>query len=854
MSGNPIETEWKHFIDGAWCPAGDGGAIELENPGTEEGLARIARATPADIDAAVAAARRAFASRVLVDLRPAERGRLLLELAAAMRDMAEEIALVECLDNGKPLGQARNEAFAAARYFTYYGGAADKLEGKMIPLGGGYVDYTIPAPFGVSAQIVPWNFPLQIAARGVACAIATGNTVVLKTPELSPLSCVYIAKACERVGLPAGTVNILCGYGEEAGAALVAHGDIDHIVFTGSIPTGQSILRVAADRVIPSVMELGGKSAAVIYPDAHVDQAVTSIMAGIFTHAGQVCSASSRLVVHADLHDELVGRLAERAKGLSIGPGIEDKDLGPLISKRQLDRVEGFVHRAAAAGAEIVTGGRRVDRQGHFMEPTIVAGVDPRAEIVQNEVFGPVLAVQVFREPEEAVALANGTEYGLCAGVHTRDLRLAHWTAERLVASQVFVNEWFAGGVETPFGGTKRSGFGREKGFEGLLNYVQTKNVCIQLEATQGGRPGGCVKRGAAVRGASRRRAESNRSSAPQRSSPRSLVGGATRVAAQLLGDPPVDLGQGLAVERGVAALQDLVDPALDQAAHVVAQALAPLAGHVHVGAPPALVVGQRLGQGAHARAVVVRARAQHGRVPALLPRGAVAEQGAQLGRQLFAAGEIVLVDHVDVRDFEDARLHGLHRIARVGLEHQHHAVDQGADGGVGLSDAHGLEHDPVEAVSLHGEQQIRDVVREPVVGLAAGDRADVEVGVLGHGVHAHAIAQDRASAQRAAGVDGEHAHAPATLEQLPGQPRDQRALAGSRSAGHPDAHGTFASRLRRREQGLVHRGVVRPGEGAAQTAALELRQGGHSGASPPVGAASPSSSRVCSPSSGGRR
>jgi aldehyde dehydrogenase (NAD+)/betaine-aldehyde dehydrogenase len=485
-------THWQHHIDGRWVDAEGGDVIAVENPATGQVIAEVARATAADVDLAVDAARRAFASRVLIDMRPSERGAMLLEVARHFRDLTEEVALVECLENGKPLASARNEPGAAVRYFTYYGGMVDKLEGVSIPLGSGYVDYTIRTPYGVSAQIVPWNFPLQLAARSVACAIATGNTVVLKTPELSPLACTYIAEACARAGVPAGVVNIVCGYGSEAGEALVSHQDIDHIVFTGSVATGQRILRNAAERVLPCVMELGGKSAAVAYADANLDQLGASMATGIFTNAGQVCSAASRLVVHRSIRDEVVARIVARARNLSIGPGIDGHDLGPVISDAQQARVLGIVERAVASGAAAVTGGGRVEHlPGYFVEPTVVDHVEPDDEIVQNEVFGPVLVVQVFDEPEEAVALANGTDYGLCAGVHTNDLRLAHWTADRLEAGQVFVNEWFAGGAETPFGGTKRSGYGREKGQEALLNYVQTKNVAIRLDGTTTGRPGG---------------------------------------------------------------------------------------------------------------------------------------------------------------------------------------------------------------------------------------------------------------------------------------------------------------------------------------------------------------------------
>ena len=480
-----IKDHWQNFIGGAWVEGSGGDTIAVENPASGQQIATIARAREADVDAAVAAARQVFESRELVDMRPSARGQMMLDVARNLTEMADDIATAECLDNGKTMAGGKNEALAAARYFTYYGGAADKLEGRMIPLGKGYVDYTVPMPFGVSAQIVPWNFPLQIAARSIACALATANTVVIKSPELSPLSMALLVEACARAGVPAGALNLICGYGFDAGAALAAHGDVDHIVFTGSVATGRSILKAAAERVLPSIMELGGKSAGIVYADADLDQAVAS------TATGQVCSAQSRLVVHNSVHDDVVERLSGRARELSIGPGIEGHDITPLISAAQLDKVEGYCLGASQAGAEAAVGGRRAEAEGHFMQPTIFTGVGPDMAIAQDEVFGPVLAVLGFDEPEEAVAIANGTDYGLVAGVYTRDLETAHWTADRLSAGQVFVNEWFAGGVETPFGGTKRSGFGREKGQEALLNYVQTKNVAVKLGGGAGGRPGG---------------------------------------------------------------------------------------------------------------------------------------------------------------------------------------------------------------------------------------------------------------------------------------------------------------------------------------------------------------------------
>lgn len=477
-----IRPYWKNYINGELVDGASGERIVVGNPATNEPIAEVARAVPADVDKAVAAARQAFESRELWEMRPHLRGDLMFEVSRQLEKLVDEIATVECFDNGKTLAAGRAEVALTQRYLTYYGGMADKLEGRQIPLGEGLLDYTIHAPFGVSAQIVPWNGPLPVGARSVACALVTGNTVVLKSPEDSPLSLFLFAEACEKAGVPKGAVNIICGYGHDAGAALAAHKDVDHIVFTGSVETGKSVLRSAAERVIPCVMELGGKSAGIVYPDADLEQTAKSAARGIFNHAGQICSAGSRLVVHRSIHDELVARLKAEAEARTVGPGIEGCAMGPLISAKQLDRVEALCRIGVEEGATLVTGGSRIpETPGHFMPPTIFTDVRPDMRIAQDEFFGPVVVVIPFDTPEEAVTIANSTDYGLAAGLYTSDLKLAHWTADRLIAGQVYVNEWWAGGIETPFGGTKRSGYGREKGQEALLGYVQTKNVGIRL-------------------------------------------------------------------------------------------------------------------------------------------------------------------------------------------------------------------------------------------------------------------------------------------------------------------------------------------------------------------------------------
>ncbi len=476
-----VRAYWRNFIDGEWVDASDGRRIPVEDPATGEIIAEVACGGAAEIDRAVQAARRTFASRVLLQMTPAARGELMFEIARQLQPLADEIAFVEMRDNGKTLANGYNEVKLTQRYLHYYGGLADKLEGRQIPLGDGVVDYTMHMPYGVSAQIVPWNGPLPVGARSVACALITGNTVVLKSPEDSPLSLFLFAEACEKAGVPKGALNIVCGYGPQAGAALVSHPDIDHVVFTGSVATGKSVLRAAAERVMPCVMELGGKSAAVVYADADLDLTARNAARGIFHHAGQICSAASRLLVQRQVHDQLVEKLKAEAERRSVGPGADKCDMGPVISQKQLGRIEALIDVGVQEGAKLQTGGRRLDRPGHFLPPTIFADVTPEMRIANEEFFGPVLVVIPFDTPEEAIEIANGTDYGLAAGVFTRDLRLAHWTAERLVAGQVYVNDWWVGGVETPFGGAKRSGFGREKGQEALLGYVQTKNIGIRF-------------------------------------------------------------------------------------------------------------------------------------------------------------------------------------------------------------------------------------------------------------------------------------------------------------------------------------------------------------------------------------
>jgi aldehyde dehydrogenase (NAD+)/betaine-aldehyde dehydrogenase len=472
----------KSFIDGEWRDSSSGGRIEVDDPSTGEVIALVAEADLADVELAVAAAQRVFRERTLVDMHPYDRGRMLFRIADALESRGDQIATTVCMDTGKAIDIAREEVGTAVRYVRYYAGLADKLEGRSIPRGANIVDYTVRSPFGVSAQIVPWNFPLELTARSLACAIATGNSVVVKSPDLAPLSGIEVARACEAAGLPAGSVNILTGYGHKTGQALIEHPDVRHIVFTGSMATGRTVLRTAAERIVPCIMELGGKSAGIVYADADIDCVIEAVRSGSFLNAGQNCNAFSRLLVDKRIADEVLERVKSCVEGLSVGPGRDNCDITPLISKRQQDGVEHACHTAIAQGARLVTGGSALrERSGYFMAGTLFSDVEPSSHLFQTETFGPVLAITTFDDPSMAVELANATEQGLAAGVFTKDLDLALWTAERHWAGQVYVNGWFVGGVETPFGGVKQSGYGREKGQEALDGYVQTRNVGIKI-------------------------------------------------------------------------------------------------------------------------------------------------------------------------------------------------------------------------------------------------------------------------------------------------------------------------------------------------------------------------------------
>lgn len=449
------------------------------DPATGEVLGLVTCCSREHVDLAVAAARKAQPAWAAT--KPEHRADLLQALAAAILANTEELTQLESQDTGKPLTQARTDATVAARYFTFYGRAIDSYYGLALPVDEAFHAYTRREPHGVCGSVIAWNYPMQLFARAVAPALATGNALVLKPANETPRTAVRIAQLALEVGIPAGVLNVVTGTGPEAGAAIAEHPGVDHVSFVGSTGVGVSIAKAAAENVNPTVLELGGKSPHVVFPDADLDSAALFITKGILQNAGQTCSAGSRLIVHEDVADELIAKLKESFEAVTIGPGSEDPDLGPLVSKKQQDRVAGLV---AEAEGTLVTGGGIPEGHdsGAFYAPTLIADVDPKSKIAQEEVFGPVLVASTFTDEDEAVELANGTDYALMAAIWTKDISRAHRLAARIESGQVYVNAYGAGGgVEYPFGGSKKTGYGREKGYESLDAYTQTKIVIVKL-------------------------------------------------------------------------------------------------------------------------------------------------------------------------------------------------------------------------------------------------------------------------------------------------------------------------------------------------------------------------------------
>ncbi len=468
------------FIGGVWQPASGGEVLTLENPSTGETLCAIARGDAADIDAAVIAAQTAMQTgwgRATA----LERGRFLSRLGRLVLDNVEQLAELEALDVGKPVKQAKADAVALARYCEFYAGAADKVHGETLPYLEGYTAFTLREPHGVTGHIVPWNYPMQIIGRSVGAALAMGNACVLKPAEEACLTALAFAELAAQAGLPAGALNVVPGLGAEAGQALSSHSGVQHISFTGSVSTGAKVQASAANSVVPVTLELGGKSAQVVFDDADLDAALPFLVNAGVQNAGQTCSASSRLLIQKGVYHQLIDQLAGRYAQLQVGDAMQDLALGPLISARQKSIVEQYLSQGSDLD-KVAVGVMHDDAspQGHFVLPTLFADVPPDHVLAQEEIFGPVQVVIPFEDEDAALAIANGTPYGLVASVWTNDGARQMRMAKALRAGQVFINNYGAGGgVELPFGGVGKSGHGREKGFEALYGFSCLKTVAV---------------------------------------------------------------------------------------------------------------------------------------------------------------------------------------------------------------------------------------------------------------------------------------------------------------------------------------------------------------------------------------
>jgi aldehyde dehydrogenase (NAD+) len=486
VADSALLEELDFFVGGEAQPSRDGARFDTVDPSTGRPWARVAAASPYDVDASVHRAREAFESEAWRSLPASERGRLLLRLADAIEESSERIGSLETRDNGKLYREMLVQLQLVPKWIRYFAGVADKVEGTTIPLDRlSILNYTVPEPLGVVAIVTPWNSPVFLTMMAAAPALAAGNTVVAKPSEVTPASMLAVAELAHEVGFPSGVFNVITGLGE-TGKALVEHPLVDKISLTGGVEAGRAAGAAAAERFTPVTLELGGKSANIVFADANLDAAESGVLAGIFAAAGQTCVAGSRAFVHESVYDELTERLIARAGAIRIGDPMDpETQMGPIATKAQLEKVAGFVQRAQEEGAEVVAGGRPAEvpgrEGGFFWQPTIVANAGSGSHLAQNEVFGPVLALFPFSSEDEVVRAANGTRYGLAAGLWTRDVSRAHRVARRLEAGTVWVNMYRAMAPQSPFGGYKESGIGRQNGIDAIREYVQTKSIWVEL-------------------------------------------------------------------------------------------------------------------------------------------------------------------------------------------------------------------------------------------------------------------------------------------------------------------------------------------------------------------------------------